>query len=156
MSLGDHDNKGSVAAQVAHSHASTKWYLPAPYYSLSLPLPHSRPAASGAGDLGGGGGGVGEAGADGVEAGEVGGGGGAGAGAGEVGGNSGDSGVGSSGGGAEEHIDFFFTNSIGLEGVLGASNDNDRRFFSNYSLDLVGPQVRIWVASDNSPCNSQK
>ncbi|CAI5482131.1 unnamed protein product [Closterium sp. Yama58-4] len=144
MSLGDHDNKGSVAAQVAHSHDSTKWYLPAPYYSLSLPLPRARPAASsGTGDVGEGGGrGEGEAGADGVGAGEAGGAGvGGGGGGGE--GSSGDGGDGSSGGGAEEHIDFFFTNSIGLEGVLGASNDNDRRFFSNYSLDLVGPQVHI-------------
>ncbi|CAI5979793.1 unnamed protein product [Closterium sp. NIES-64] len=136
MSLGDHDNKGSVAAQVAHSHASSKWYLPAPYYSLSLPLPRARPATTGTGDSGGGGGG--EAGADGVEAGEAGG---ARVGGGGGEGGSGDGGDGSSGGDTEEHIDFFFTNSIGLEGVLGASNDNDRRFFSNYSLDLVGPQA---------------
>ncbi|GJP39690.1 hypothetical protein CLOM_g24036 [Closterium sp. NIES-68] len=133
MSLGDHDNKGSVAAQIAHSHTSSKWYLPAPYYSLSLPLPrtHSaRPAATAGEESAGQGGGE-------AAAGEGGGAGGNGSGV--EGSSSG--GNGSDSGGTTDHIDFFFTNSIGLEGVLGASNDNDRRFFSNYSLDLVGPQA---------------
>lgn len=32
MSLGDHDQRGNVAAQVAYTNVSNKWQMPAPFF----------------------------------------------------------------------------------------------------------------------------
>eukprot|EP00897_Mesotaenium_endlicherianum_P005421 jgi/Mesen1/4907/ME000244S04077 len=38
MALGDHDHRGSVAAQITHTQRSATWRMPAQYYLLSVPL----------------------------------------------------------------------------------------------------------------------